>query len=159
MRAPRRVAPTPLFDRLVANEPSLQRATRRLAFLDKRGLKDSIAVELQRLLNTRTRRKRADVDESFRTVLDYGVHDHYALDPRSVPDQEQLARELERAIERYEPRLRLVRILVDPPKDGSRKLVIRISARLNTDQIKEPVSFDLVTETMNSVSLVEVDEE
>lgn len=99
------------------------------------------------------------MDDTARSVLDYGLHDHYSFDPRSVPDQQQLAREMELAIERFEPRLRLVRVRVDPPPDSSRTLTIHISARLNTDKIKEPVSFELTSDGLHGVGLVEDNEE
>jgi type VI secretion system lysozyme-like protein len=146
VRAPRRVAPTPLFDRLVSQEPKQTRAQQRLSALDRIGLEQSIARELQRLLNTRTRRPRKQVDENFRTTLDYGVHDHYVLNPRSEEDRQQLAKELQWAISRFEPRLRLVKVLVDPPGPGSRHLIIRIDAKLNTEHVKEPVAFQLTSE-------------
>ena len=147
VRAPRRVAPTPLFDRLVAREPKNTRAQQRLSSLDREGLERSIARELQRLLNTRTRRPRDQINEDFRTTLDYGVREHYILDPRSEQDRQQLSRELQQTISRFEPRLRLVRVQVEPPSsDTSRHLVIRISGRLNTEHLKEPVAFKLTNE-------------
>ena len=93
MQRPVRVAPTPLFDRLVSSEDLTVPASQ-LAALDEDGLKASIATELERLLVSRCRRPRESLDLDLRTTVDYGVEDHFILDPRSLDDRKQLAAEI-----------------------------------------------------------------
>ena len=142
MRQPTRVAPTPLFDRLVSVE-SLTNPSTQLSALDMDGLKSSIARELERLLVSRSRRTRADMPKS-RTTVDYGVADHFMFDPRSEDDRKQLGEELEDTIMAYEPRLEKVRVRVEDPTEVETRLRIRIDSVLCAGGAKEPLGFNVV---------------
>ncbi|AQV98982.1 type VI secretion system baseplate subunit TssE [Cupriavidus necator] len=93
--------PMPLFERLSAgaNVPAVQ-------LLQGEPLRQSVARELARLLNTRSRLTAAQFLESDGTVLDYGVPDFSFRSFQSVPDCEAIAALVERAIALFEPRLR-----------------------------------------------------
>ncbi|MBT9555333.1 MAG: type VI secretion system baseplate subunit TssE [Myxococcales bacterium] len=140
MQRPVRVAPTPLFDRLVSVEDLTVPASQ-LAALDEDGLKASVAVELERVLVSRCRRARETLDLDLRTTIDYGVEDHFILDPRSVDDRKQLAAEITATISNYEPRLSRVSVTVEEPNDIDTRLRIRIDALLSVGHVKEPLTF------------------
>lgn len=142
MRQPARVAPTPLFDRLISTE-SLTQNHMVSAALDFDGLRASVRTELERLLVSRTRRPRVDVDPNFRTTVDYGVHDHFSFDPDSDDDRKLLAVELEDLIAVFEPRLSSVRVRVFEPNGVDTSLRIRIDGALNFGSVKEPLTFHI----------------
>ena len=51
---------------------------------------------------------------------------------------------LEDAIATFEPRLRRVRVSIEPPRAHERILRFRVDALLRTDPSPEPVTFDMV---------------
>ncbi|EON20043.1 hypothetical protein C265_09271 [Cupriavidus sp. GA3-3] len=97
--------PMPLFERLSAgaNAPSAQ-------LLQGEPLRQSVARELARLLNTRSRLTAAQFLESDGTVLDYGVPDFSFRSFQSVPDCDAIAALVAHAIAMFEPRLRQARV-------------------------------------------------
>ena len=55
----------------------------------------------------------------------------------------ELRQEMERTIALFEPRLQNVRVRVEVPTSGERRLLFKISALLKVeDEIAEPVVFD-----------------
>lgn len=132
-----------LFDRLVDTEPRSQKEVRPLRTLDKQGLKQSIRVELGRLLNTRCPIPLAPSGEE-RTVINYGIPDFSYLSPNNSDHRAKVASWVREAITSYEPRLVDVRVVVDPPERTERSLVVRIDAKLQLETIREPVAFSVV---------------
>jgi type VI secretion system protein ImpF len=94
-------SPMPLFERLSAgaNAPAAQ-------LLQGEPLRQSVARELARLLNTRSRLAAAQFLESDGTVLDYGVPDFSFRSFQSVADCDAITALVARAIALFEPRLR-----------------------------------------------------
>ncbi|HEY2380025.1 MAG TPA: type VI secretion system baseplate subunit TssE [Terriglobia bacterium] len=132
-----------LFDRLVDTEPQSQKEVRPFRTLDKQGLKQSIRMELGRLLNTRCPIPLAPAAEE-RTVINYGIPDFSYLSPNSGDHRAKLETWVRDAIVSYEPRLVDVRVSVDPPVRTERSLVVRIEAKLQLETIREPVAFSVV---------------
>lgn len=132
---------TPLFDRLVDRDPRLRREVRAMRTLDRRGLRESVRRELERLFNTRCPIPAHRLAGRPRTVLDYGIPDLSGFSPRSYEDRERLADVLRRAVEAFEPRLAEVRVHLEPAPGDELALAGRIEAVLVTDSIPEPVSF------------------
>jgi type VI secretion system protein ImpF len=132
---------TPLFDRLVDRDPRLRREVRPLRTLDRRGLRESVCRELERLFNTRCPIPAHRLAGRPRTVLDYGIPDLSGFSPRSEEDRGRLADILRRAVEAYEPRLAGVRVRLDPAPGDDLALSGSIHAILITDSVPEPVSF------------------
>ncbi|MBD9483261.1 type VI secretion system baseplate subunit TssE [Pseudomonas sp. PDM14] len=93
----------------------------------------SVAVHLAKMLSTRA--------GSVQTLPDYGLPD--LNDMRlSLHDALQQARlEIERFIERYEPRLRQVRVISLPREQDPLSLNFAVEALLQVDGIKRQVSF------------------
>jgi type VI secretion system lysozyme-like protein len=132
----------PLFDRLRATvsqeEPLPLGAYRR----DE--LYASLRRELTGLLNTRspTPLERFAVDDL--TVLDYGVPDLTSLHPQSAVDRGRLEALLSRAIATFEPRLREVRVEVQPLPGRSEGLRASAQAVLHVGRLVEPILISAV---------------
>lgn len=135
---------TPLFDRLVDRDPALRREVRPLRTLDRGELKESVRRELEQLLNTRCSLPVQRLAARERTVIDYGIPDFSCFSARSHEDRARLAEIVRAAIVAYEPRLRDVRVRLDPKTGDDSAVTGRIEARLVTGRISEPVSFATV---------------
>lgn len=98
-------SPMPLFERLSARADGA--ATH---LLQGEPLRRSVARELARLLNTRSRLTEAQFLASDGTVIDYGVPDFSFRSFQSVPDCDAIAALVAHAIALFEPRLRRVRV-------------------------------------------------
>ena len=132
----------PLFDRLVDRDPRLRHELRPTRTLDRRGLRESVRRELEQLFNTRCPFPAHRLPIGGRTVLDYGVPDFSVFSARSFDDRVRLAELLRRTIEAFEPRLIDVQVSLDPQPGDDLSLVGIIEAKLLTDTVPEPVSFE-----------------
>jgi type VI secretion system lysozyme-like protein len=134
-------ARTPLFARLAARG-----ATAPARVLDRAGVVASIALELARLCNTR---RPGPVQERALWVLDYGVPDFGGRSPASASDREAYARELERAIAAFEPRLQGIQVALEaapPAAEQPGRLLGQMRAELRLGSVREPVLFPLLLE-------------
>ena len=104
----------------------------------------SLRRELTGLLNTRspTPLERFAVDDL--TVLDYGVPDLTSLHPQSAIDRGRLEALLSRAIATFEPRLREVRVEVEPLPGRSEALRASAQAMLHVGRLVEPILISAV---------------
>lgn len=132
----------PLFDRLVDRDPRLRHELRPTRTLDRRGLRESVRRELEQLFNTRCPFPAHRLPIGPRTVLDYGVPDFTVFSARSFDDRVRLAELLRRTIEAFEPRLIDVQVSLDPQPGDDLSLAGIIEAKLLTDTVPEPVSFE-----------------
>lgn len=117
-------------------------------------LKDSVARDLEALLNTRTALAPEDLAAyplARASVLDYGLTDFAAFCLSSSEDRAAICASLKAAIERHEPRLKNVSAQLAPAgKDGGRvnRLEFVIHATLHAgpgfDFGSEPVDFNAV---------------
>ncbi len=116
-------------------------------YIGVRQLRDSIARDLEWLLNTKFT-EFLDLDqfpEAKASILTYGVPDFSTYSWQSTSDAAGIARILEETIRRFEPRLvpRSIKVEVGPnPGVADFSLGFRISAVLHVDPIREAVSFD-----------------
>jgi type VI secretion system protein ImpF len=130
-----------LFDKLFDETPVS--AIRRRLSLDE--LKDSVARDLESLLNTRT-----VIDEDLadrfplavRSIASFGLNDFAGLSLASVNDRRKICASIERAISRHEPRLREVQVLLELNRNSINALFFSIKALLVVRPAQEPVSFD-----------------
>jgi type VI secretion system protein ImpF len=134
-----------LFDRLIDAASSAASATVSRVSLDE--LKDSVARDLEALLNTRVvipdgLLKR--YPECARSIVTYGLHDFAGLSLSSVDDRAFICRSLEAAIARHEPRLRSVQARLELRDDAVNRLNFAITALLVVSEAHEPVNFDAV---------------
>lgn len=133
----------PFFDRLSGTGES----GGHLPLLDFAGVQSSIARELQRLLNTRSRLTMAQFLESSDGVLDYGLPDLTTLTGQSEADLERVSRLVARAIDYFEPRLSEVEVaVVSAPLAGQTPRVV-VSGAVRLGRHRRRVDFDLGLES------------
>jgi type VI secretion system protein ImpF len=135
----------PLFDRLVDEAPSQQRPEAvPQRTLDRAGLKRSILRELRSILGTRCPLTGDAALSRARTVIDYGLPDLELGGKNLVPEeQRRLSRLVRQTIEAYEPRLRNVEVEVIRREDPTPGYFLRLGALLVTDEVREPLSFEM----------------
>jgi len=137
-----------LIDRFTRN-PSGGEST----FFDGVGLRElkaSVARDLEWLLNTRVwmpehQHEIANLDETRKSVLAYGIPDLSTYSWSSNTDRREIAALIEGVIRTFEPRLesRSVRVEIVPTNDvDDFSLKLRIEALLHVDPISEHVTFD-----------------
>jgi type VI secretion system protein ImpF len=134
----------PLFDRLVDEDPATRHEAVPLRTLDRDELRASVARELSRILGTRCPVSGDVALSRTRTVLDYGLPDLELGGRATVPEERRrLARLIQKTIEAYEPRLRSVEVEVIRREEPAARLYVSLSATLVTDEVREPLSFEM----------------
>lgn len=146
MREPRPIkgAKALLFERLVDESPHTPAESQPFRIYDVASLRTSVSRELMRLLNTRCPMRPDVVNGHDRTVVNYGLPDFSYMSAASGTDVQNLARLLEQAIAAFEPRLRQVRVTIDPSPKSQTAVVGTIEAMLTVGSVNEPVSFPLL---------------
>jgi len=148
VREPRPIegARAPLFERLSDANPHSWQSWSSGRVLDYLALKESVRLDLARLLNTRSCLSDA-LDELVQgTVLGYGLPDFSALGPASSDDRQRLGDAIAQRIAAYEPRLCEVRVTVNPPVGNPTAVAGVIEAALRVGSVYEPVSFQMTME-------------
>lgn len=118
-----------------------------LARLSLEQLKDSVAKDLEALLNTRAvvpEELLKQFPELNNSIVSYGLKDFAGLSLASADDRADICRSLERAIARHEPRLRNVRASLERDMGNVNRLNFGITALLVVNTCNEPVNFDAV---------------
>lgn len=130
-----------LFDKLFDDQPMA--AARRRLSLEQ--IKDSVARDLEALLNTRMvldEEIQAAYPLAASTVASYGLRDFAGLSLASIPDRRAICRAIETAIAAHEPRLREVKVELDLYRKAVNALNFSINAILVVRPAQEPVAFD-----------------
>jgi type VI secretion system protein ImpF len=132
-----------LFERLVDMDHRHREEQDPARVLDPQALRVSVRRELERLLNTRCAFTSEALEARERTTLEYGLPDFGHLQTRDTSAQTRVAEEVRRAVGAYEPRLKQVKVTVEPTTapDQERRLTVRIDAMLVVGEVMEPVSF------------------
>ena len=134
----------PLLDRLIDEEPGNSGESAQQRLLNARQIKALVVRDLENLLNSR--RSIAALPPEFRelqnSVATYGLKDFTALGADSHQVRQTILKDVEKAIARFEPRLKNVKVMVETGDQKERKLSFHISAMLVLDPIREPVAFD-----------------
>ena len=139
-----------VLDRLIDAEPGLAADPAPTLATSIRQLKANLRRDLEWLLNTR--RPPLHVPEEFeetqRSLLTYGLPDITSLSRDSIATRTSLLREVEEAIERFEPRLADVRVQLVQTEgpNAVRELRFVVEALLKMDPNPEQVVFDTVLE-------------
>ena len=137
-----------LLDRLIDPDSMNAGATRGYTVEQMR---DAVRRDLEALFNTHD--PGFAIPEAFsevrNSVVTYGLPDISWISTRSGYQPSDLARIIEQAIHRHEPRLRDLRVVVtrDDPKAGSAnyQVCLHVEARLNVDPSPE-VEFETILE-------------
>jgi type VI secretion system protein ImpF len=138
-----------LLDKLV-HQSIPERSGILLPGLSLNEVKSSVAADLEALLNTRAsfgEEDQQDFPLSARSIVNFGVADFSAYSLSSGLDREYICRSIQLAIERQEPRLRSVVVLLQQAgaennQKNFNRLSFTIQATLMVSDVIEPVSFD-----------------
>lgn len=136
---PRGFAPG-LFDRLLGGPGAAAR-------LSLEQLKDSVARDLEELLNTRAAIAAAVLapyPECGKSIINYGLIDFAGMCLSSSDDRQRICASLVAAIEHHEPRLRQVRARLENEAGAINRVSFVISAVLEVAGARESINFDAV---------------
>jgi type VI secretion system lysozyme-like protein len=137
------VAAELLFERLTDRNPEQPRELRPLRTLSYGELMRSVRQEVARLLNTRGGHFAGDLLGRSRSVIDYGATDLQWVNPLDPQSLRTLVQLLEQTIEAFEPRLRGVGVAISHFIQTESRIVLQITATLVTEELREPVSFQV----------------
>lgn len=135
-----------LFDRLM-DVPVSGATGGTVSRMSLEELKDSVARDLESLLNTRTVIQEEVLKrfpECARSIVTYGLADFAGRSLSSSDDRAYICMCLEKAIARHEPRLRNVKASLEVRADAINRLNFAITALLIVNASQEPVNFDAV---------------
>lgn len=130
-----------LFDKLFDDSP-VGAARRRLSLEQ---LKDTVARDLEALLNTRVLFDDGLAEpfpQAKRSVAGYGLADFAGLSMANVHHRREICASIESAIAAHEPRLREVRVDLEVHRNTVNALYFAINAVLHVRPTESPVSFD-----------------
>jgi type VI secretion system protein ImpF len=108
---------------------------------DSGALRESVARELQSLLNTRVSLDIDTLEGRERTTIDYGIPDLSAFPLGNSEAIVRLTRHISRTISVYEPRLRVRDVALEPLRGHRDAMLARISGSIEVGTIVEPVTF------------------
>lgn len=111
-------------------------------------LKQNVRRDLEWLLNSRSYPVEIDEElaEITKSVVTFGLPDFTGISARNQTDLKRISIELKEAIERFEPRLLDLKVVLEPINSTDRELRFRVEAFLNVEPTPEPVVFDTVLE-------------
>jgi type VI secretion system protein ImpF len=120
----------------------------RLAGYDHRQMMDAVRADLEDLLNARLTATDLppEFEQTAQSLVTFGLPDLSGYDVSAARARTDLAAVVTRAVERFEPRLRRVRVSVlDDKTKGGLSIRFRVEAELNVDPAPE-VGFETVLE-------------
>ena len=138
-----------LFERLVDLYPGSDEGERPFRILSREQLKASVRRELERLLNTRCSLPLHGLGEVERSVVNYGIPDFSSLSAHNADDHALIASIVGQTITAFEPRLRQVRVEVQPIEDEEAALWLYIEGVLAIGLFNEPVYFPVLLNSKN----------
>jgi type VI secretion system protein ImpF len=110
---------------------------------------DAVLRDLEDLLNTRQtyRDMPAGYPEAMNSILGYGLPDLASVEVVGINQRSEIARAIRQIIERFEPRLNEVAVVLLNPGEnhGKQSLRFRVDARLAVDPSPD-VAFDTILE-------------
>lgn len=107
----------------------------------------SVTRDLQALLNTRSALAPASLASYpavSGSIVNYGLIDFASMCMNSDTDQQEICKAVRVAIERHEPRLHTVTVMLRPRKGAINRVDFVITARLKNAASAEPMSFNAV---------------
>lgn len=134
-----------LLDRLMDERPEAGGGA--ALSLGSEQLKDSVARDLEALLNTRLPFDPAILNaypEARASILHYGLQDFAGYCLTSSADRAAVCASIQDAIEAHEPRLREVSATLDLGAGSVNRLSFIIHARIKLPDSSEPVNFNAV---------------
>lgn len=110
-----------------------------------RELKRSVSRDIEALLNTRRELLEGappEYKEVNNSLLMLGLPDFTSYSLLNPEHRKTIRRSVEEALVKFEPRLKSVRVTLEPPSKFDAALHFRIDALLSLDPAPEPVTFD-----------------
>jgi type VI secretion system protein ImpF len=135
-----------LLDRLLGDRAQAS-STGIVSRMSMEQLKDSVARDLEALLNTRSGVPPEMLDgypECRKSILSYGLIDFAGFCLSSTDDRAAICASLKAAIEQHEPRLREVSAALETEPGSVNRLNFVINATLQVNESEEPVNFNAV---------------
>ncbi|BCU64732.1 type VI secretion system lysozyme-like protein [Acinetobacter bouvetii DSM 14964 = CIP 107468] len=130
---------TTLFDRLLPNELYGQQG------LSLQQLRESVALDLEDLLNSRTAKLSPEIDDfplAKQSILQFGIIDFVGLSTSNPSDRDKICQSIEQSIAAHEPRLKQIKVEMLMEGHNMGALCLSIQAFLNIHPLYEPVIFD-----------------
>jgi type VI secretion system protein ImpF len=134
-----------VLDRLLDDEPDVQREAPAGPHQLLRDLKQSVRRDLENLLNTRVRYHTwpQHLTELKQSLVSYGLPDFTGVNLSSGKDREDFCKHIQSVIQQFEPRLANVSVVpISSAEPLDRTFHFRIDALLRTEPSPEPVVFD-----------------
>lgn len=126
-------AMAPLFDRLRSSKAGGEHQP--LRALTPTELRDSVARELDWLLNTRSPTLAAEYASRTLTILDYGLPDLSGFSAQNSDDQRRIERLISRAVSAFEPRLEQRQVVVSPHPAQPQQLCVSIEGHIGAEPV------------------------
>lgn len=139
-----------LLEKLLDDAPKSPRAAAVVKSISLDQYKESVARDLEGLLNSRSAFSEEDVEafpQCRRSMMTYGLRDFSSMSLASAPDRAAICRSIEQAIARHEPRLHHVQVLLDGGPREARGLHFTIHGLLDLLPAQEAISFDALLQT------------
>jgi len=138
-----------IIDRLIDDNPGVQREAALTAAQAQRNLYAAVRRDLEALLNTR--RRVAELPQGMtaleQSLVNYGIPDFTGINLSSLASRQKFVRLIEAVIRRYEPRFKSIRVvLLDNAEPLDRTLRFRIDAVVYAEPSPEKVVFDSALE-------------
>ncbi|OTG91405.1 type VI secretion system baseplate subunit TssE [Acinetobacter sp. ANC 3813] len=130
---------TTLFDRMLPNEQQHYQG------LSLQELRESVALDLEDLLNSRVAKVSVDIDDfplAKRSILQFGIIDFVGLSTANPMDRDKICQSIEQSITAHEPRLKQIKVEMLMEGHNMGALCLSIQAYLNIHPLYEPVVFD-----------------
>ena len=144
---------TSVLDRLLDDHPNLTQEPSSMQVQTLRQLKAAVSRDIEGLLNTRKELLEelpAEYKEVNNSILNYGLPDFTSFSLLNLKDKARIRRAIEQTILTFEPRLKLVRVVMEGERGFLQTMNFRIEGQLQIDPVPEPVSFDAVLQLMTS---------
>jgi type VI secretion system protein ImpF len=136
-----------ILDRLLQSEADVSVKPQWQKGQSLRELEQAVRRDLEALLNARmSHPELADTDDEVkRSMVTYGLPDFSHANPESPVQRERFRKAVEQAIDKFEPRLKYVKVDLQPSKNKfDRSLRLTIAATLEVKPVSEPITFDTV---------------
>jgi type VI secretion system protein ImpF len=133
-----------VLDRLIDDEPGVSYEPVQYRLLNIAQIRAAVIRDIENLLNTRRQIliPPASYNEVNKSVYVYGLGDFTSQNPKSPSVRMQLRQDIEKAVAKFEPRLRNVTVHLEAPTPSDRNLRFRIAGLMVIEPVAEPVTFD-----------------
>lgn len=134
-----------LFEKLFDDAPKSAAAGSAYKAVSLEQYKESIAHDLEGLLNSRSAFQEEDMQQfpnCKQSLMTYGLADFSAKSLANAQDRAAICRSLEHAVTRHEKRLKDINVQLDVGQQYAGGLHFTIRALLNLEPAREAVSFD-----------------